>query len=209
MRDLMVAAVEARFGRVNRLPRPVGWLNDHGSCYVARDTRTFARDIGLLPKTTLFESPQSKGMAEPFVRTFNHDYVRVRSCADAQTVLRSLPAWFTRYNEVHSHRALGYRSPRAVHPCHLDNLTRPIFRGQQHLGRATGPCALVRTGRGPVAPTHLSRQHEREVFYPPRKLINPVTQFPLALLSADTLLCQRQQQPELAGVLPQQVRQTR
>jgi len=112
VRDLMVAAIEQRFGRVDRLPRPIEWLIDNGSPYVARDTRTFARDIGLLPKTTPLESPQSKGMAEAFVRTFKRDYVRVGDCADAQTVLRSLPAWFTHYNEVHPHRALGYRSPR-------------------------------------------------------------------------------------------------
>ena len=112
VRDLMVAAVEQRFGRVNRLPQPIEWLSDNGSCYVARDTRTFARDIGLLPKTTPLESPQSNGMAEAFVRTFKRDYVRVGDCPDAQTVLRSLPAWFTHYNEVHPHRALRYRSPR-------------------------------------------------------------------------------------------------
>ena len=112
VRDLMVAAVEQRFGRVNRLPQPIEWLSDNGSAYVARDTRTFARDIGLLPKTTPLESPQSNGMAEAFVRTFKRDYVRVGDCADARTVLRSLPAWFTHYNEVHPHRTLGYRSPR-------------------------------------------------------------------------------------------------
>jgi putative transposase len=31
VRDLMVAAVEHRFGRVNRLPRPIEWLSDNGS----------------------------------------------------------------------------------------------------------------------------------------------------------------------------------
>lgn len=31
VRNLMVAAVEQRFGRVNRLPRPIGWLSDNGS----------------------------------------------------------------------------------------------------------------------------------------------------------------------------------
>jgi putative transposase len=112
VRDLMVTAVEHRFGRVNRLPQPIEWLSDNGSPYVARETRTFARDVGLVPKTTPLESPQSNGMAEAFVRTFKRDYVHVSECADAQTVLRSLPAWFTHYNEVHPHRALGYRSPR-------------------------------------------------------------------------------------------------
>lgn len=112
VRDLMVAAIEHRFGRVNQLPRPIEWLSDNGSCYVARDTRAFARDIGLLPRTTPLESPQSNGMAEAFVRTFKRDYVRVADCPDAVTVLRSLPAWFDHYNEVHPHRALRYLSPR-------------------------------------------------------------------------------------------------
>jgi len=35
VRDLMVAAVEHRFGRVNRLPLTIEWLSDNGSCYSA------------------------------------------------------------------------------------------------------------------------------------------------------------------------------
>jgi hypothetical protein len=35
VRDLMVAAVECRFGQVNRLPVTIEWLSDNGSCYVA------------------------------------------------------------------------------------------------------------------------------------------------------------------------------
>jgi putative transposase len=60
--DLMVAAVEHRFGRVNRLPFTIEWLSDNGSCYIAGDTRSFARDIGLEPRTTPIESPQSNGI---------------------------------------------------------------------------------------------------------------------------------------------------
>src|SRR5262249_9751691 len=41
VRDLMVAAVEYRFGQVNRLPVTIEWLSDNGSCYVAGDTRSF------------------------------------------------------------------------------------------------------------------------------------------------------------------------
>src|SRR5262245_52441410 len=77
VRDLMVASVEHRFGLVNRLPVTIEWLSDNGSCYVADETRRFARDIGLEPRTTPIESPQSNGMAEAFVRTIKRDYVRV------------------------------------------------------------------------------------------------------------------------------------
>ena len=37
VRDLMVAAVEHRFGRINRLPLTIEWLTDNGSCYIAGD----------------------------------------------------------------------------------------------------------------------------------------------------------------------------
>jgi putative transposase len=112
VRDLMVASVEHRFGLVNKLPETIEWLTDNGSCYIAHDTKAFAKGIGLEPRTTPVESPQSNGMAEAFVRTFKRDYVRVNPCPDARTVLESLPIWFEHYNELHPHKALGYRSPR-------------------------------------------------------------------------------------------------
>src|SRR3954453_6745906 len=93
VRDLMVAAVEHRFGPVNRLPVEIEWLTDNGSCYLARETRRFGRDVGLVPCTTPLESPQSNGMAEAFVRTLKRDYVRVSPVPDAETVLRQLPSW--------------------------------------------------------------------------------------------------------------------
>ena len=110
--DLMVTAVEHRFGKVNRLPQTIEWLTDNGSCYIAGPTRRFARDIGLEPLTTPVQSPQSNGMAEAFVRTFKRDYVSVNPIPDAKTVMLALPEWFDHYNELHPHRALGYRSPR-------------------------------------------------------------------------------------------------
>ena len=77
VRDLMVAAVEHRFGQVDRLPRTFEWLTDNGSGYVSTETRRFAREIGLELRTTPLESPQSNGMAEVFVHTIKRDYVRV------------------------------------------------------------------------------------------------------------------------------------
>src|SRR5262249_42655564 len=44
VRDLMLAAIEHRFGVVNRLPGTIEWLSDNGSCYLAGKARSFARD---------------------------------------------------------------------------------------------------------------------------------------------------------------------
>lgn len=112
VRDLIVTAVESRFGQVNRLPDTIEWLSDNGSGYIAHETRAMARDIGLEPRTTPVRSPQSNGMAEAFVKTIKRDYVRVSPLPDARTVMESLPLWIEHYNSLHPHKALGYRSPR-------------------------------------------------------------------------------------------------
>jgi len=46
VRDLMVKAVEQRFGDA-RAPHPVEWLSDNGSTYTARETATTAAALGL------------------------------------------------------------------------------------------------------------------------------------------------------------------
>jgi putative transposase len=71
----------------------IEWLSDNGSCYIAGDTRSFARDIGLEPRTTPIESPQNNGMAEAFVRTIKRDYVRVSPKPNAGSVMLQLPLW--------------------------------------------------------------------------------------------------------------------
>jgi len=91
VRDLIVTAVESRFGQVNRLPDTIEWLSDNGSGYIAHETRAMARDIGLEPRTTPVRSPQSNGMAEAFVKTMKRDYVRVSHLPDARTVMENLP----------------------------------------------------------------------------------------------------------------------
>jgi putative transposase len=111
IRDLMVEAVEGRFGPVNRAPREIEWLSDNGSCYTALETRSFARELGLKPVTTPIESPQSNGMAEALVKTIKRDYARFAPTPNAASVMAQLPGWFAHYNALHPHKALGYRSP--------------------------------------------------------------------------------------------------
>ena len=136
VRDLMVDAVEARFG--NELPEePIEWLTDNGSPYVARETRSFARDIGLEPVTTAIRSPQSNDMAEAFVKTFKRDYVVRMDRSDAITVMRQLEAAFTHYNEVHPHSALKMLSPRMFRrrSCPVSVNGCPKIYGQLHFVR--------------------------------------------------------------------------
>ena len=57
-------------------------------------------------------------MAEAFVRTIKRDYARVSSLPNARAIMDLLPKWIAHYNEVHPHRALGYRSPREFIAAH-------------------------------------------------------------------------------------------
>ncbi|MGO4766271.1 IS3 family transposase [Cupriavidus sp. 2KB_3] len=112
VRDVMLAAVENRFGDVQQTPTEIEWLSDNGSGYTAEKTRSFASAIGLKPLTTPVCSPQSNGMAESFVKTMKRDYVAFMPKPDAETAVRNLAIAFEHYNEQHPHSALNYRSPR-------------------------------------------------------------------------------------------------
>ena len=111
VRDLMLEAVEPRFGGV-QAPHAVEWLSDNGSPFTARETLDFAAALGLVPCFTPVQSPQSNGIAEAFVKTFKRDYARVHPLLDAATVLRQIAGWFDDYNESHPHSGLGMISPR-------------------------------------------------------------------------------------------------
>jgi transposase InsO family protein len=71
------------------------------------ETVEFATRLGLVPCFTPPRSPQSNGMADPFVKTFKRDYVRVSGCRTAESVLLQIAGWFEDYNENHPHRGCG------------------------------------------------------------------------------------------------------
>lgn len=111
IRDLMLETVEYRFGDT-KVSRPLQWLSDNGSCYTARETVSFGRQLGLDIRTTPVCSPESNGMAEAFVKTFKRDYVMFGDLKDAQTLMSQLPKWMLDYNEKAPHKALKMLSPR-------------------------------------------------------------------------------------------------
>jgi transposase InsO family protein len=111
VRDLMIAAVERRFGAL-KVPHRVEWLSDNGSAYIAADTADTARALGLTLLFTPVRSPESNGMSESFVKTLKRDYARLAVLPDAETILAKLPGWIEDYCEVHPHSGLKFRSPR-------------------------------------------------------------------------------------------------
>ncbi|RRH67912.1 DDE-type integrase/transposase/recombinase, partial [Falsigemmobacter faecalis] len=123
IRDIMLEAVERRFSAY-RAPTIIEMLTDNGSPYIARETRIFARQIGLKPCFTPVRSPQSNGISftgslermgfarSPFVKTLKRDDVEITPLPDAQTVLGLIGSWFEDYNENHPHSGLKMRSPR-------------------------------------------------------------------------------------------------
>ena len=111
IRDMMLEAVETRFGTY-RAPQLVEMLSDNGSPYTAKDTRIFARQLGLKPCFTPVRSPQSNGVSEAFVHTLKRDYVQVTPLPDAASALALIGTWFADYNDHHPHSGLKMRSPR-------------------------------------------------------------------------------------------------
>ncbi len=112
IRDLMSETVEARFGKVSRTPHPVQWLSDNGPGYIAYETVSFGRLLGLDIRTTAPYSPESNGMAEAFVKTMKRDYVQLADLSSADAVRRQIPEWFKDYNELAPHKGLGMKAPR-------------------------------------------------------------------------------------------------
>lgn len=109
--ELMVKAVEARFGESLRYPREIQWLSDRGSIYRAKSVQNLGKDLNLRCCYTRAYSPESNGMTESFVKTTKRDYVYQADCDSAATVLKLLPEWFADYNHVAPHSALGMMSP--------------------------------------------------------------------------------------------------
>ena len=111
VRDLMLEAVERRFGAI-RAPHPVEWLSDNGSSYTAVETRRFAAQLGLVSCFTPVASPESNGMSEAFVKTLKRDYVRITPIPDAQPRFIASPSGRGLQREPPSLRAHNALAPR-------------------------------------------------------------------------------------------------
>ena len=122
VRDMMLETVERRFGTL-RAPMPVEWLSDNGSPYTAKDTRDFASQLNLVPCFTPVASPESKGLAEAFVRA-------LIPCPTPAPCSGSLAGGLT--TTIITTHTQGSACARPAISLLPDNLPRcPVKRGQQ------------------------------------------------------------------------------
>ena len=104
----MVTCAERRFG-ISNAPRPVKWLSDNASAYIAKDTLDTATALGLKLCFTPIRSPESNWPCGCL-----REDIQTELCRSRRTPrhLALLPAWFEDYNEVHPHSGLKFLSPR-------------------------------------------------------------------------------------------------
>jgi len=112
VRDMLVEAVEGRFGQASVGSTRLEFLSDNGGARRVHETRALVRALGIEPVHTPVCSPQSNGIAESFVNTFKRDYVNLMDRSSAEIVLAQLPDAFMHFNEVHPHSSLKWKSPR-------------------------------------------------------------------------------------------------
>ena len=106
VRDMLLETVEKRFGSYHA-PEVIKVLYNNGSCYTAKETRVFARQLGLKSCFTPVASPRSNGKPEAFVKTLKRDYVRVHPLPNAEAVLNLIGEWIEDYNGIHPHSGLN------------------------------------------------------------------------------------------------------
>jgi putative transposase len=71
IRDLMAESIEGRFGLVDKVPQRIQWLSDNGPAYIARETRSFAKTVGLKSVRPLITAPNPTGWRNLLSRPSN------------------------------------------------------------------------------------------------------------------------------------------
>lgn len=86
VRDMLVQAVEARFGQANIGSAKLEFLGNKGGAYQAHETHALARAL-LGADSYAGVQPAADGVAESFVNTFKRNYVGLMNRSNAQVVL--------------------------------------------------------------------------------------------------------------------------
>ncbi|HEX6992176.1 MAG TPA: integrase core domain-containing protein [Gemmatimonadales bacterium] len=86
-------------------------ITDNGPQSIARDSKTFVREVGLEHVRTSPSYPQSNGKKERFYQTLKGECIRPQTPLSLEDARRVVGRFVEYYNEVRLHSALGYVAP--------------------------------------------------------------------------------------------------
>jgi len=89
----------------------IEFLSDNGLEYLRAGLRNFLEASGFVVCTIPIRSPESKGIAEAFFKSFKRDYVYQHPCKTFMEIAGIMPVWIHDYNTRATHSALGMISP--------------------------------------------------------------------------------------------------
>jgi len=86
-------------------------ISDRGPQFIARDFKSFIRELGLTHVRTSPYYPQSNGKFERYHRTIKADCIRPQTPLGLEDARRIIAQWVEYYNRVRLHSAIGYIAP--------------------------------------------------------------------------------------------------
>lgn len=86
-------------------------ISDNGPQFIARDFKTFIRQVGMTHVRTSPYYPQSNGKIERFHKTIKSDCIRESTFSDLTELKQVVATYIDYYNEQRLHSAIGYVTP--------------------------------------------------------------------------------------------------
>lgn len=86
-------------------------ISDNGPQFIARDFKSFVREVGLEHVRTSPYYPQSNGKKERFYQTLKGEALRPQTPLSPDDARRVVGRFVTHYNGVRLHSAIGYVTP--------------------------------------------------------------------------------------------------
>ena len=95
-------------------------ISDNGPQFIARDFKSFVREVGLEHVRTSPYYPQSNGKKERFYQTLKGEALRPQTPLSPDDARRVVGRFVTHYNGVRLHSAIGYATPLDMLPGRAD-----------------------------------------------------------------------------------------
>ena len=154
--DNMIACVECRFC-ATKAPHTLKWLSDNSFAYIAKGYAQTAAARGLRLLFTPVRSPQSKSIAEAFVKTLKRDYARLAILPDAEPSCGFCRACSRTTTPSTRTSACACSSPESSSAGMLEPAPPPVPSDRVRSNRSKEGCDLARA----IVVFH-ARRHRRQ-----------------------------------------------